>query len=166
MIKPEFIFGRSTDLNIPVFYACMAVIGTLLISIQSILVRKLKDDITNDVLVEYFYISQIYINSITLLVFEWKTGEMLPWTAGCFGIFGILVVAGYIGQILNTRALFMMPASKTMPFRYINVIIGFLIDVFWFSLSFDWMAILGIVITSLALAYMTMEKPAGKTVKS
>lgn len=51
MIKPEFLFGKSPDLSIPVFYAGMALLGTLLISIQSILVRKVKDDITNDVLV-------------------------------------------------------------------------------------------------------------------
>lgn len=59
----------------------------------------------------------------------------------------------------------MLPASKTMPFRYINVIIGFMVDVFYFSLSFDWLSILGIVITSLSLAYMTVQKP-GKEEKS
>lgn len=53
----------------PIVYACMALVGTLLISIQSILVRKIKDDITNDVLVEYFYVSQIYINALMLLMF-------------------------------------------------------------------------------------------------
>ena len=136
----------------------MALVGTFLLSIQSILVRKVKDDITNDVLIEYFYISQIYINAVTLLVFEIKSYDTLPWAPMCVSLFAILVISGYAGQILNTRSLFMMPASKAMPFRYINVIIGFMIDIFYYSLSFDWISIVGILITSLALAYMTMQK--------
>jgi drug/metabolite transporter (DMT)-like permease len=56
----------------------------------------------------------------------------------------------------------MIPASKAMPFRYINVIIGFLIDVFYYALSFDWLSILGILITSLSLAYMTIQKVSKK----
>lgn len=91
-----------------------------------------------------------------------KSYETLPWVPSCFLVFTILVISGYTGQILNTRALFLMTASKTMPFRYINVIIGFLIDIFYYSLSFDWLSVVGIVVTSLALAYMTLEKSSNE----
>lgn len=70
MVKPEFLFEKNIKLDVPSFYAALALMGTLMLSIQSILVRLVKDDITNDVLVEYFYLSQIYINGLTFLVFD------------------------------------------------------------------------------------------------
>ena len=159
MVKPPFLFGtKDNTVSVPMFYASLALLGTFFLSIQSILVRKLKDDITNDVLVEYFYVSQIYINSLTLLVFEMDSYDTLPWVPNNYLVFVLLIVFGYAGQILNTRSLFIIPASKAMPFRYINVIMGFLIDTFYYSLSFDWMSLLGILITSISLAYLTLHK--------
>jgi drug/metabolite transporter (DMT)-like permease len=162
MVKPEFLFEKNIKLDVSSFYATLALIGTLMLSIQSILVRLVKDDITNDVLIEYFYLSQIYINGLTFLVFDANSSETVPWVNSCVILFVVIVITGYAGQILNTRSLFMIPASKAMPFRYINVIIGFLIDVFYYALSFDWLSILGILITSLSLAYMTIQKVSKK----
>ncbi len=73
-------------------------------------------------------------------------------------VFLLLIASGYAGQILNTRALFVMSASKTMPVRYINVILAFLIDVLYYGLSFDGFSLTGIVITSCALGYLTLQK--------
>ena len=70
MIQPSFLFGKSIhSSNISVFYTFLTLVGTLMLSLQSILVMKIKNDITNDVLVEYFYVSQIYINALMFLMF-------------------------------------------------------------------------------------------------
>ena len=60
--------------------------------------------------------------------------------------------------MLNTRALYMISASQSMPFRYVGVIIGFMIDVLYYGISFDKIMILGLVITSVSLAFLSVGK--------
>lgn len=159
MIKPEFIFGQSSTANVPIIYVIMSLASAFLISIIAIRIRKIKDEITNNMVVQYFYFSQIYSNAITLFSFELESKSVLPWETKCTVLFGFLIVSGYLHQILTTRSLYFISASKSMPFRYVAVIIGFLVDILYYSLSFDWISISGIVVTSLALAYMTFDRP-------
>ena len=49
-----------------------------------------------------------------------------------------------------------------MPFRYFAVIIGLLVDILYYSMDFDWISITGIIITSVSLGYMMIEKEADK----
>ena len=136
----------------------MALACAFLISIIAILIRKLKDDVTNNIIVQYFYVSQIYANALFLFSFEVKAHHVLPWEFKCSILFVFLIISGYAHQILNTRSLYFISASKSMPFRYVAVIIGFLIDIFYYSLSFDWISISGIIITSVALAYLMINE--------
>lgn len=61
------------------------------------------------------------------------------------------MVFGYLTQNLSARSLFLKKPSIIMPFWYINTVIGFVIDVVYFGDSFDWMSILGMMLTSSGL---------------
>ena len=69
LIKPEVIFGSTSNVSIPLVYAFITFIGTTFLSLQLILVRLIKDDVTNDIVLQYFYVSQIMINTLLFLEF-------------------------------------------------------------------------------------------------
>lgn len=69
LVKPSFIFGETENLNMPLIYIVFTFIGTILLSLQLILVRLVKDDVTNDIILQYFYLSQIFINALLFLEF-------------------------------------------------------------------------------------------------
>lgn len=158
MIKPEFIFGSAQTMNIQTIYVLMSLACAFLISLISILIRKIKDNITNNVIVQYFYVSQIHTNALMLFTLETETRDILPWETKCSVLFIVLIVSGYAHQLLNTKALYFISASKSMPFRYVAVIIGFVIDILYYSVAFDWVSITGMVITCLSLGYLMVEK--------
>lgn len=67
-----------------------------------------------------------------------------------------MVLFAYIGQITVTRALYLIPA-KYNPFQYVGVIIGFISDIYFFNKQFDVYTIIGMVITSSGLIYLTFK---------
>jgi drug/metabolite transporter (DMT)-like permease len=68
-----------------------------------------------------------------------------------------LVLFAYIGQITVTRALYLIPAAKCNPFQYVGVIIGFISDIYFFNKRFDVYTIIGMIITSSGLIYLTFK---------
>ena len=45
----------------------------------------------------------------------------------------------------------LLKPSNTMPFGYVGVVIGFASDVLYFGVDFNWLAILGMLLTSIGL---------------
>jgi drug/metabolite transporter (DMT)-like permease len=72
-------------------------------------------------------------------------------------LIALLIIFAYLGQITFTRAIFLIPAAKCHPFQYIGVIIGFFSDIYFFNKTFDVLSILGMIITSSGLLYMTFK---------
>jgi hypothetical protein len=48
----------------------------------------------------------------------------------------------------------MIEPSKTMPFGYLGIIVGFTADIFYFKIEFDLPSILGMFLTSIGLLSM------------
>ena len=65
--------------------------------------------------------------------------------------FALFVLVSFIGQNLTFIANSMETPSKTMPFGYAGVVLGYLVDVYYFEESFNWLATVGIMLTSAGL---------------
>ena len=64
---------------------------------------------------------------------------------------GSLTLMGYMTQTCLTRSALLKRASYLLPFGYTGIIAGFLFDVLIFDTSFNWAAILGMILTSVGL---------------
>lgn len=62
-----------------------------------------------------------------------------------------LVGCAYINQNCQTRATLLKKASYIMPFGYISIVLACISDILIFDAHFDWLAILGMVLTSCGL---------------
>jgi drug/metabolite transporter (DMT)-like permease len=76
----------------------------------------------------------------------------------------VLVIFAYSCQIFITRSVFLVAASKVMPFNYVLVVVSFLADIVIFHHSFDALAIIGILVVCLGLLYLIRME--GKTEKT
>lgn len=69
-----------------------------------------------------------------------------------------LVSFAYLTQNLITRAIYLKKASYIMPFGYISIIVAFVCDIFLFNSSFDWISIIGMIMTSAGLLSKLLVK--------
>ena len=57
----------------------------------------------------------------------------------------------------------MIEPSKTMPFGYLGIIVGFTADILYFKVQFDFISILGMFLTSIGLlSKLILEKMENK----
>jgi drug/metabolite transporter (DMT)-like permease len=54
-------------------------------------------------------------------------------------------------QIFITRAIYLKKASFIMPMGYISIVVAFASDILIFGSNFDWLSILGMILTSAGL---------------
>lgn len=69
-----------------------------------------------------------------------------------------LVAFAYLTQNLVTRAIYLKKASYIMPFGYISIVVAFISDIVFFDASFDWISILGMILTSAGLLSKLLVK--------
>lgn len=63
-------------------------------------------------------------------------------------------VVGYLAQIILFRALCLKPASEIMLFSYVLIVFAFLVDLFVFDESFDWMSLVGVIVIVSSLYFV------------
>lgn len=151
IVKPQFLFGQVGDID--VVCCVVLLVGACLNAVNMVLLRMLKSRATNDTCLQYFYIGQVFSNSLIMLT-EAKpittnllSSHFLTWMF-------ILVIFAYATQILITRSIFLLAASKVMPFNYVLVVVSFLADIVIFHHRFDVWAILGIGVVCVGLWYL------------
>lgn len=131
-------------------------------SFSMVILRLLKDLVTNDTALQYFYMGQLFTNGL-LLVGEGGIGtpsEPVSWSF--IGIMVLFGLSAYIAQITISRAVFLVPASNVMPFNYVLVVMSFLVDVLVFHQRFNMMAISGIIVVCLSLLFIIKSSNSPK----
>jgi drug/metabolite transporter (DMT)-like permease len=75
------------------------------------------------------------------------------------GVVSLALVAQYM--IFTSTS--MIEPSKTMPFGYLGIIVGFTADIFYFKIEFDFLSVLGMFLTSIGLlSKLIIEKIGDK----
>ena len=72
-------------------------------------------------------------------------------TIKCLAGITSCVIAGSISQFSEIKAATLNRPSATMPFSYISVIVGMLVDVLVFSSEYNGLMVLGALMTSMGL---------------
>jgi drug/metabolite transporter (DMT)-like permease len=116
--------------------------------------RMLKSLITNDTALQYFYFGQLFCNALIMVQEGNTTLHSEPLTITFFLTMVLLVIFAYTAQMLVGRAVFLVPASRVMPFSYVLVVVSFLSDVIMFNQSFNLWAIAGFVVVCMSLFYL------------
>ena len=110
----------------------MVLIGAMINSFSMVVLRLMRGFITNDIVLQYFYLGQIFTNGL-MMSDEGNTSlHQAPLDWSFVGLIALLVLFAYIGQVTVTRSVFLLPPSSVMPFTYILVVVSFTIDVLVF----------------------------------
>lgn len=62
-----------------------------------------------------------------------------------------MVVAAFLTQLFQTKSIFLCPPALIMPFNYVSVIVGLLIDVFVLGATYNWLMVVGLIMASAGL---------------
>ena len=77
--------------------------------------------------------------------------------------FLFVVVLALVAQYMIFTSTSMIEPSKTMPFGYLGIIVGFTADILYFKVQFDFISILGMFLTSIGLlSKLILEKMENK----
>lgn len=144
----------------------MVLVAALLNSFSMVTLRMLKAFITNDTALQYFYLGQIFSNSLIMSGEDNSHLQQQSLSWSFIGIMMLLVVFAYLAQVSIGRAVFLVPASSIMPFNYVLVVFSFFIDVVVFHQRFSWLAILGILVVCLSLLYIMRNPGDTKPIRS
>lgn len=62
-----------------------------------------------------------------------------------------LVILAFLGQYFKVKSVYMCSPALIMPFNYLTVILGLLIDLVVFDSHYNWMIIMGMALASCGL---------------
>lgn len=147
IIKPGFLFGQTHSW--PIIFLILPVIGAFCNAFSMFILHELKGKVSNLITLQYFYITQTFITGLlqNFEEFELKKELDIYFLLSVFG----LVFFAYLTQNLITRAIYIKKASYIMPFGYIGIVVAFVFDLIFYDISFDWLSILGMILTSTSL---------------
>lgn len=147
IIKPAFLFGDA--ITWPLILLILPVVGAFCNSFSMLYLHELKGKVSNLIALQYFYIAQTFVtgtlqNFQTMKISRKIDHNFVLAVAG-------LVMFAYCTQNLITRAIYLKKASYIMPFGYISIVVAFISDIVFFSANFDWVSIVGMLMTSAGL---------------
>jgi drug/metabolite transporter (DMT)-like permease len=62
-----------------------------------------------------------------------------------------MVLLGFMAQYFLAKATFLCSPALIMPFSYISVIIGFVIDILLFDAQYTWLMMIGMIMACIGL---------------
>ena len=118
-------------------------------SLGMYLVHKSKGRTDSTTSLQYLYLVQILISGVQLNFADLSLRQ--PIGGGFLLSIVGLAVLGYTIQTCLTRATMVVEASKLMPMGYIGIVFSFMVDVAVYGVSFDWLSVIGMGLTSVGL---------------
>lgn len=68
----------------------------------------------------------------------------------CF-MFLLLILLALVAQYMIFAATTLKKPSYTMPLGYLGILVSFLADIFYFGVKFNFLSVLGLILTSIGL---------------
>jgi len=134
-------FGEDLQIEGIVFSFISAVFAGLVY----ITIRKIGDKDHPVVVVNYFMLISTVIGGL-LSINDWKTPMGYEWL-----VLMSLGVFGYFAQLYMTKAMQIGETNQITPFKYLEVVFTTIIGLLWFSESYSFYILLGMLIIILGL---------------
>ncbi len=153
IFKPGFIFGhneisveKSHDYLIGLILLLM---HTIVVSFITLTIRELRDKCNVLIVVFYFNLFNLIFAGVGEYFEKTKVLNSSEWVLVILiGIFGLG------GHLTKTRALFLEKAFIISIIDYLNVVFGFLFDIFILNESMDLFAYVGILIIMISMGIL------------
>lgn len=163
IIQPEFIFGSKSP-NVPassnnIFYG-MVLLGALLSSFSAIFIHDLSGKVHELVTLHYGYLFQGLCSCMMFELFFGNSSQNadrfrnLPWLEIMrIVVYVILmVIFAFASDYLRTISYFMCYPAIVLPFNYITIIFGVIIDLLVFEIkNYNFLIILGMLLSACGL---------------
>ena len=163
--KPEFIFGKQTDIHYPylLFGKILAMVAAITSSITLINLRKLKTT-PAAVVVFWFASAIVFFGSIALYVLgTFKPIDLTDML--CSGLLCAIGLMSVLEQYFLTIALQHEDATTISVTRSFNIVLAFLWEVVIFDEIVTWTSIVGAVLVSMCILLLSFSKTWSKMIK-
>ncbi|KAL4441178.1 hypothetical protein ABPG74_002128 [Tetrahymena malaccensis] len=158
IIKPAFIFGEASqqhqiESRNQVLGVLIALVGAICISFIQIVVSKMQKQmkLNNAQVLMYSYFFSCIISGIAQL--ETPNNEFQA-TSKYLCLISIIALLGFIAQLFFSRSFTLEKASIISPLQYTEVILSFMIDIFFFNEQIFLVNVIGsllVVVGSIAI---------------
>ena len=62
-----------------------------------------------------------------------------------------MCIFAYLTQLFRTKRIYLCSPALVMPFNYLNVILGLIVDILVFNAHYNWIIVLGMILASAGL---------------
>ena len=164
--KPEFIFGKQTDIHYPYLLLgqVLAIVAAITSSITLINLRKLKST-PAAVVVFWFATSIVFFGSIALYMLgTFKPIDLTDML--CTGLLCTIGLMSVLEQYFLTIALQHEDATTISVTRSFNIVLAFLWEVVIFDVTVTWTSIVGAILVSACILLLSFSKTWSKMLKA
>lgn len=140
----------------------MVLLGSFFSSLSAIFMHDLSGKVHELVALQYGYLFQGLCNCLIYITFFGNSPESvdhftdLPWVEirNIFILFVLLILFAFGAHYLKTISFFMCYPAIVLPFNYLNIIFGLIIDLLVFSSkSYNILIVLGMILAGCGLFF-------------
>ncbi|XP_065336171.1 solute carrier family 35 member G1-like [Cloeon dipterum] len=162
VLQPPIFFQENAE-NWDVWGYTAAILCAFFTAINIVLMRKCKE-VHYSLLVFHFSVwCTVMALILNFVPGPWESGGNLIDATLVQWVFAVLVgILGLVGQVLLTRALSMEGAGKVSVTRTLDIVLAFVVQVFWWEQVPGWMSILGAFLVCISVAAIGTEEQIGR----
>ncbi|MDP5077037.1 MAG: DMT family transporter [Nonlabens sp.] len=123
----------------------LVVLSAIVLGSVYVVISKIGKQDHPLVIVNYFMAIGVLVGGV-LALSDWRNPVGMEWV-----ILGSLGVVGFIGQYFMTKAFQIASTTQVAPLAYLEVIFTVLLGILWFSDSYTYLAIIGILLVLTGL---------------
>jgi drug/metabolite transporter (DMT)-like permease len=136
---------KGFDEQVEVVGLVLVVLSAIVLGSVYVVISKIGKQDHPLVIVNYFMAIGVLVGGV-LALSDWRNPVGMEWV-----ILGSLGVVGFIGQYFMTKAFQIASTTQVAPLAYLEVIFTVLLGILWFSDSYTYLAIVGILLVLTGL---------------
>lgn len=136
---------KGFDEQVEVVGLVFVVLSALVLGAVYVVISKIGKQDHPLVVVNYFMAIGVLVGGV-LALSDWRNPVGVEWV-----ILGSLGIAGFVGQYFMTIAFQIASTTQVAPLAYLEVIFTVLLGILWFSDSYTYLAVLGILLVLTGL---------------
>ena len=153
IVQPEFLFPSAAYRPANLSYYVLPIISATCVSMAMIFLFEVRSQVTPNVSLFYNYYFQAIFSFVMFTAHPTPTHlPSLPWEVAWVVVMFVLFVAfTHFSQYFRYKAVYYASPSEIMPFGYVAVIAGIIIDYYIFHEPMNTIMVMGILLTSAGL---------------
>lgn len=152
ILQPEFLFPRETGRIVEnfEFLSMMVIVAAFCFSMSMVYVHEQGKNISTVVNLHYSYVSHMLLTGL-LSNMDPPSIDASQITLALVFAFVMVVILALLAQYMIFAATSLKEPSYTMPLGYLSIVIGFLADIIFFKVEFNYYTVIGMLLTSAGL---------------